>query len=277
MNEWKLEIYVNADANGNVLEVPSYDGFIELLPEKMRNLDWTSGFKRVMLDFTPALGVHRVTAADGYNSVLVFLRSYREGGIEKWINAVTFHVTLMDSPNAVLKDNVTKADIVEKINNEISEKGLSHYFDKIAIDDICLRSGSNWYANEVGEITELGVYSVWIRRNGGVEDVTKRIVVWVVKASKDERATLKSGKGQDSHFLVGSKYGFKVRTCYDDVRAHITNEINLSATDGSYIEDIGLRCGELETFFRNAKPGDHTEIDLGNNHKVTVVRLRNEI
>ncbi len=277
MNEWKLEIYVNADENGTVLEVPSCEGFIDLLPEKMKSCDWSGGFKRVMLDFTPTLGVHRVTAADGYNSVLVFLRSYREGGIEKWINAVTFHAVLMNSPNLVLKDSITKSDIVGKINNEISEKGLSHYFDKITVEDICLRSGSNWYANEIEEINELGVYSVWIRRNGGVEDVTKRIVVWVVRASKDERRMLKSGKGQDSHFLVGSKYGFKVRTCYEEVRAHVTNEINLSATDGSYIEDIGLRCGELETFFHNAKPGDHTEIDLGNNHKVTVVRLRNEI
>jgi hypothetical protein len=127
-------------------------------------------------------------------------------------------------------------------------------------------------------IDSLGVYKVVNRATG------KFIKVWLLKWSdgrKHADELLHSGNGNDTHYFASSRNGSKVYKSRDEVRAFVTNEINLAniGEGGGYIEDIGYRCNALEQFFNRAKPGDHSVIRISNNrdHDITAIRLRNEI
>lgn len=127
-------------------------------------------------------------------------------------------------------------------------------------------------------ISALGVYKIVNRSTG------KFIKVWLLKWSDGRKRAdelLHSGIGNDTHYFASSRNGSKVYKSRDEVRAFVTNEINLAniGEGGGYIEDIGNRCNALEQFFNRAKPGDHSVIRISNNrdHDITAIRLRNEI
>jgi hypothetical protein len=227
-----------------------------------------------LIDDITALGVYKIMNGDDYINVWVVERNKR---ITDAIQSVTIEVEVIGGGDKPAKD-VMIADVVSHIMDEAQKLGIQ--CDTPEESDCYLMTGTEYMrGSKIASIHDLGVYSLRLHSEN---DVYKKIAIWTVKRPAHKKAPeelLRTGQGDFTHYFVSSVHGSKIRKSRDDVRAHVTNEINLS-NNGSYIEDIGFRFDPLEAFFRNAKAGDHTTFNVGTQEQkfmVTIIRLHNEV